>query len=555
MKTSFRKVVMLLVCVFINLSLLFLINYIGKTWTVLRISDTLMLPTASFQGTIQSVCILSCFLMVFIDYKKGRILADITMFLVMLQNIATMLLTHTLNGIPGLFSSIISVFTVGVLARFYRKQAENSITDLITGLQNRRKFIEDAEAYVANRTPFYLANIAIKNFAKIADAYGLKAGDYILKIVSEKLSSSIDSSAILYRIVGSNFIIIFPGQKNPSELVEKIVSELNVEVVIPKNLSSSGNSECSCYPLLACGIAKFSGEDESYNKIFNNSDLALSLARRSSSQSVFVYDEKMQQEQDNRLEAEKLIIESLKNDYFYLVYQPQFEIATKKLRGFETLIRCKKPDGTIVSPAFYIPVAEKSNLILDIDDYVLMRAMKEFKPVLDQLKEKITISINVSAKNISKIDFAQKIEKIIDATQFPPDCLEIEITEYSLSESMQNTISNINQLRKRGVQIALDDFGTGYTSIAQVMNLPINLLKIDKSLIDDIENNQRNRDLVDSVIYMGHIMNCEVISEGVESENQLALLKEHKCDFVQGFVWGKPLPYDTAVEMCLSSDK
>ena len=255
----------------------------------------------------------------------------------------------------------------------------------------------------------------------------------------------------------------------------------------------------------------------------------------------------MQKEQDNQLEAEKLILESIKNDYFYLVYQPQYEISNKKLRGFETLIRCKKPDGTIVSPGFYIPVAERSNLILEIDDYVLKRAMTEFKPILDQLTKKVTISVNVSAKNISKENFAEKIEKLISETEFPSECLEIEITEYSLAESMENTIRNIKQLRAMGVQIALDDFGTGYTSIAQLMNLPINLLKIDKSLIDDIEENQRNRDLVDSVIYMGHIMNCEVISEGVETENQLKLLNEHNCDFVQGYVWGKPMAYDDAI--------
>jgi EAL domain-containing protein (putative c-di-GMP-specific phosphodiesterase class I) len=126
----------------------------------------------------------------------------------------------------------------------------------------------------------------------------------------------------------------------------------------------------------------------------------------------------------------------------------------------------------------------------------------------------------------------------------------MEITEYSFAESVETTISNIKTLRDLGVQIALDDFGTGYTSIKQLITLPINVLKIDKSLIDDIENSQDMRDIVDSVIYMGHIMNCEVISEGVEKDEQIEILREHKCDFIQGFVWGKPLPFEEAKALC-----
>ena len=139
---------------------------------------------------------------------------------------------------------------------------------------------------------------------------------------------------------------------------------------------------------------------------------------------------------------------------------------------------------------------------------------------------------------------------MIEETHFPAKNLEIEITEYSISESMETTIENILKLKESGVQIALDDFGTGYTSIAQLMKLPVNLLKIDKSLIDDIESSQTMRDMVDSVIYMGHIMNCEVISEGVENEDQLNILKEHKCDFIQGFIWGKPMSFADAELLC-----
>ena len=267
-----------------------------------------------------------------------------------------------------------------------------------------------------------------------------------------------------------------------------------------------------------------------------------------------MYNDELENEELNQKDAEILINESLENDWFYLMYQPQFTLGEKKLRGFETLIRCKKPDGSIVSPGLFIPAAEKSNLILKIDDYVLKRAIKESKEMLSNNKDKCTISINVSAKNISSQGFAEKVIKMIEEADFPPECLEIEITEYSFVDSLKVTTRNITMLREFGVQIALDDFGTGYTSIAQVMNLPVNLLKIDKSLIDEIESSQKKRNLVNTIINMGHIMNCEVISEGVESEQQLDILRKYKCDFIQGYVWSKPIEYNAALDMCTTQN-
>lgn len=545
-----KRNILFLFFVLIDLFLIFLIGFFGQKTTPFMISEHIVFPRSSFQGTLQAIMILFCFLIVILNYSTGRIVSVSLIILAILQNIFVMHTSKSFSPLPGVISLLVSLFTIELIARFYKKKAVNSITDIVTGLKNRRIFAEDAQNLVLNKQSFYLANLAIKNFTGIIDAYGLKAGDLILKIVSDRINSKLNKSDILYRIVGSNFVILFVEEKNPEELLEEIIELANKEIVIPKEYTTSGNSAISCYPSLVCGIAKSKDDEKDYIKIFNHSDLALSLARKSNKKSIFVYDDQMQTEQKNQIEAEKLIIESLQKDYFYLVYQPQYDIASKKIRGFETLIRCKKPDGTIVSPAFYIPVAEKTNLILDIDDYVLRRAMKEFKPVLDSLKEKITISINVSAKNISTAGFAEKVKNFLKETNFPPECLELEITEYSLAESMDITIKNINAFRQMGIQIALDDFGTGYTSISQLLKLPINLLKIDKSLVDDIENAQKSLDLVDSVIYMGHIMNCEVISEGVESEAQLKLLKEHKCDFVQGFVWGKPLPYGDAVNLC-----
>ncbi|MBR6452249.1 MAG: EAL domain-containing protein, partial [Lachnospiraceae bacterium] len=167
-------------------------------------------------------------------------------------------------------------------------------------------------------------------------------------------------------------------------------------------------------------------------------------------------------------------------------------------------------------------------------------------------EDEILISVNMSANSICREDFVDSIRSILEETEFPPNRLEVEITEYSFAESGETTTANIEALRKMGVKIALDDFGTGYTSLAQLVKLPVNLLKIDKSLVDDIETNTTNRDFVNAIIYMGHLMGCDVLSEGVETQMQIDLLREQNCDYVQGFIWDRPLYYEAAIAMIKS---
>lgn len=175
--------------------------------------------------------------------------------------------------------------------------------------------------------------------------------------------------------------------------------------------------------------------------------------------------------------------------------------------------------------------------------------MTEFTDIIKNKQTDLIISINVSAKNIASIGFPEKVRELLDKTQFPPKNLEIEITEYCLVSSVETTVENINTLRKMGLHIALDDFGTGYTSLSYLAKMPISLVKIDKSMIDDITISEKSRDFITAVISMGHIMGCKVISEGVEYTDQLEILKEKECDFIQGFVWSKPVSYTEAKQI------
>ena len=547
-----KRSAVLIICTVANLLCAFLINYIGHSKLQLLHLGSFVIATVSLQGIFSALQTLTCILMVFVSHKAGIIIALVLSSQSLISSLMPIVRFHSLSSLPGVISTGISVVSLLIIYSFYKKASLNSITDYITGLRNRRSYAREMAERLNSSRPLALVCVEIESFKQINNDYGMQAGDFILQQVAKKYEAEIEKEDMVFTITGPTFAIVFNSVKTIDEALEKtkaLVKPQPMTIFLSNNSTESGKT---CTVTFAAGLTfiekpAFIGKNAS--AILKDAETAM-LATRNSETKICVYDESMENAETKQKEAEHLIRESLENNYFYLVYQPQFTTGKKELRGFETLIRCKKPDGSIVSPGYFIPAAEKTNLIIKIDDYVLRRAMTEFKTILDSMKKGCILSVNVSAKNIGSEHFADKVKKLLEETQFPPSCLEIEITEYSFAESMEITTANIHALRALGVQIALDDFGTGYTSIAQLMKLPVNLLKIDKSLIDDIETNQTMRDMVDSVIYMGHIMNCEVISEGVENEKQIALLKEHKCDFIQGFVWGKPQSFTDAERLC-----
>ena len=546
MKFFSRKNMMLALCTLTAIICLYCISDITKFGPVLNFGS-FVLPLVSAQGIIAAILSLCCILLVFVDYKIGSRIAFGIMIFSVVTSFIPIIMIHNLAPLPGVLTMLVSLITIIIISSFYKKSTVNSLTDYITGLPNRRYYVKYVHEKIATKQPFYIAYIEIEDFKNINDVYGIKAGDFILKETAPKLKSIISKNEMLFKITGGLFAMLLEEDSFPEEKLKLVIrSEV---MMIPSKYGEDQSVKNSCTVSLAAGVVHVDKDyksERNASSFLHDAEIALAEARKSPLQKIVFYNESLLNPDIEQKQAEFLIKDAMEHDWFFLVYQPQYIAEGKKLRGFETLIRCRKPDGSIISPALFIPAAEKTNLITRIDDYVLRRAMTEMKPVLEANGNNFVVSINVSAKNIGTENFAQKINQMIDEIQFPAENLEIEITEYSFAESMENTIDNILTLRTLGVQIALDDFGTGYTSIAQLMKLPVNLLKIDKSLIDEIETDPVMTDMVDSIIYMGHIMDCEVISEGVENENQLEILKEHKCDFIQGFVWGKPLPFDEA---------
>lgn len=546
MKYITRKNLMLCIFTLLGIFFIFLLRYSGNIQNDFIQIGSIRIPATAKQGLISGLSSLVYISLVFTDYKKGIKISFALLSIAFINLLYGIINKKALSSLPGLITNIVAVFTVIIIYSFYKRLSISNLTDYVTGHGNRRSYVKIINEHINAKKAFTVACVELEEFKHINDLYGIQTGDFLLKKTTEKISSILNKNDKIFRITGSTFAVIFEPGESPENRLRKI---LVPEVVTFPLQNEATKNETSCVLNLRAGLVYSNppyNDKTTASRILNEAETALVATRNTVDKRFYIYDESMKNSEVEQRNAEALVQEALKGDYFYLVYQPQYTTSEKKLRGFETLIRCRKPNGTIISPNYFIPAAEKSNLIMKIDEYVLKKAMKEFKPLIENSNSDLILSINVSAKNMSSADFADRVKLLIGELRFPPDNLEIEITEYSFAESMETTVSNIDKLHEIGVQIALDDFGTGYTSIHQMMKLPINLLKIDKSLIDDIEENQILRDIVDSVIYMGHIMNCEVISEGVEKIEQLNILKEHKCDFIQGYIWGKPVCLDDA---------
>ncbi|MCF0131556.1 MAG: GGDEF domain-containing protein, partial [Pseudobutyrivibrio sp.] len=282
-------------------------------------------------------------------------------------------------------------------------------------------------------------------------------------------------------------------------------------------------------------------------QLIKNADIALHEAKKQGKNRCEYFSSALEMMFQKENDIEEYILSALENNRFYMTYQTQYTM-DKKIRGIESLIRLCNDNGETVSPVDFIPVAEKSDLIIKIDDWVLEHVLDDTLELVSKTNNEITVSVNVSAKHIMSDNYAKAVIEKLEKRGYPAKSLEIEITEYCLLGNLNNAIENLTILRNAGVQIAIDDFGTGYSSLGNISKLPIDLLKIDKVFIDNAAENQLDEDFINIIISIAHLINCKVICEGVEQEAQLDILRRHSCDYIQGFLWSRPMVIDEVVK-------
>ncbi len=497
---------------------------------------------AIYNGVVVCAQFFLMFLMVKVNSRRGRHLAWICLALSMFFLLSAIFRTRSATGIPGI--SMILMFALMVTLFSYQVELldKRMVADYVTSLHNGRGLILTLQNKIYNKEAFFVIYIDIENFKFLNDNYGFDFGDELRKVVTKRIKNIIKGHGIAGCVDRSSFMIILNGDCDARQVAAEALHTISDKITIKKD-----EVEVDCFLSAYAGIAKCPDDTSDAETLMKYSDIAMFQASTSKKNRIVFYEPHMEEKLKRQIEVEKIIKKALSSNGFYLVFQPQYSTDEKKLRGFETLLRLRDTEENAPSPAEFISAAEKNDLILEITAWVLRNALKTFAPIVKGTD--LSISINASSKNMESGLFVEEIKEALEKTGFPAKNLEVEITEYSLLQSFDQTIENIKALRAMGVKVALDDFGTGYSSLSYLEKLPINLLKIDKSLVDDIESNFKSQQFVNAVIYMGHLMGCEVICEGVESEGQLRLLKENKSDFIQGFIWGKPLEFDKAREL------
>lgn len=513
---------------------------------------------ASFAGVFSSLSNMCIICLAVLFRRVGFITALIFQLLQVPMMIINIFVRHVTTNLPGLFMNFFTLVAVIVIYLSYQKVLryqqsirDQAVRDRLTGLPNRFAISEFMEDLIKHNEKFAVVSIDLNDFKSINDTMGHETGDIVLCEVADRwarLSELMKGSINVFvaRITGDEFMLIIRGYEDEAD-VEKTIITFRTELERKMTIDDCDYFITACY-----GYAIYPTDGHNIDSMFAYSNAALHEAKRMSISNLILHFKADTLNSEKSKETERKVREALENNSIFFNLQPQYDM-NHKLRGFEALARMKDSEGNIVSPAEFIPVAEKAGLIDQVDMRVFEQAMEFLSDVLRAKKDSdIIISCNVSVRHLMKNNFIDEIKNVIVKYQVPASHIEIEITESIMIDSLEKALQRIDEIKEMGMKVAIDDFGTGYSSLSYLNNFPSDLLKIDKSFIDLMNTSDSSKQYVATIISIGHILNLSVISEGVEDKAQIETLRQIGCDYIQGYVWGRPMPKDEALEIVFS---
>ena len=425
-----------------------------------------------------------------------------------------------------------------------RKETEEQIVnfDDLTGLPNRALFQDRLKQVLghARRTGKLVAVhlIDLDHFKDINDTMGHDAGDALLKGIGERLLGCVRTSDTVARIGGDEFGVIQVEPNNADSiaiLAQKLLKSLEQPFKIDGHDVHSNAS---------IGITVFPDDAEKPEEILRNADMALYHGKGENRGTYNFFVTKMNDEVQRRRAIEDDMRAGLERGEFVLHYQPKLHIRSNRITGMEALIRWNHPQQGFMSPAEFIPVAERSKLIVPIGEWVLREACARNKAWTDAGLGPIKVAVNLSAVQIHETDLTATVRGVLEETGLDASQLELEITESLAMRNAEATIELFTELSEFGVSVSIDDFGTGYSSLSYLKDFPIQRIKIDKAFIDDIGSDENPGAIARAVTTIGHSFGMEITAEGVETEDQLTFLHSLDCDEIQGYYFSRPLPED-----------
>jgi diguanylate cyclase len=468
--------------------------------------------------------------------------------------VVVLALTNPVDTTDRVVQSIsIFVLTAAVTARVIHSVRANAATqrqlinsaqtDALTGLPNRSLMITFVDnslltALIESRKPTVLF-IDVDRFKNINDSLGHQAGDAVLVAVAQRLRNALPHRCIVGRISGDEFVILDPDTQNPSDamqLADRVLESFNEPLTLRQgDVFVSASIGVSTYHPSITSTA---------DDLLRHADTAMYRAKDAGRNCVAVFDESMLERVTQRLAIETALYRALERRELRLVHQPIVDIDMGDVVGFEALMRWQRDDGTMISPAEFIPIAEETGTIVPLGAWALLEALTHLRGWITQglCRSDATMSVNVSPRQLHDPNFVAVVNEALLRAHVPPEQLWLEVTESVMISQPEQALDALNALCDLGVRIAIDDFGTGYSSLSLLQKFPIQRLKIDKSFVSGVAQDESARSLVRTIIAMGDSLGLDMVAEGIESVQQLQILAEMQCSKAQGFLISHPVP-------------
>lgn len=429
----------------------------------------------------------------------------------------------------------------------HKKLTQIAFRDTLTGLPNRAGlslYLEGEMARArADEATGVVLFIDLDDLKTINDNFGHSVGDNVIIAASKFIVAAVGKRAYVSRIGGDEFIVVIPGiktRKRAGVLAQKVVRGLSQDYTVANekiHLSAS------------VGVLVYPDDGNVAEDVLKKADTAMYAAKRAGRNCWRFFEPVLLEEAYEKLTLTNGLRRAVERGEFSLHYQPQFTADGERIVGFEALLRWNSAEYGAVPPNRFIPLAEQSKLILPIGRWVLQEACRFARRLADMGRADIHVAINISTRQLMADKFVADVSKSIEEAGINPGQIEIEITESIFIESIDDSISKLCQLRDMGVLLALDDFGTGYSSLTYLRSLPVGVLKIDKLFVDKIINDELQLQMVGTIVDLGHNMDLSVVAEGVETEEQLEILRKVGCDRIQGYVFSRPITEEAAVDL------
>ena len=434
-----------------------------------------------------------------------------------------------------------------------RKTTEEKIKHLafydpLTQLPNRRLLQErlqhgiDLERREGNQLALLMLDL--DHFKAVNDSLGHLAGDELLQQVAVRITSRLRDVDMVARLGGDEFIVLLENITHPrqaAQVAKEIVSDLSK----PFKLTQSDDVRIG----VSIGISLYPQHGDSLEILVDQADAAMCRAKDQGRGCFAYFSEDLTLAVRERIELENRLRRAIEQQELRVFYQPQIDITHDRIVGVEALVRWQDPNEGLIQPCRFIPIAEETGLIVEIGEWVLRQTCNQGLQWLADGLPPLTLAVNISPHQFRRSDICALIATVLSDTGFPPQYLELEITESGLMENQDNAADILNSLHAQGIRLVIDDFGTGYSSLANLKHFPLNALKIDKSFIVEIPHNEDDMEIAATIVAMGHTLGFKVLAEGVETPEQLAFLRKNGCDAYQGFIKSPPIPAEEFTEL------